>query len=78
MIYGRSCWRYEFVAKLPGAISVLSISEKGNLFKSLEINDKIVGKDIPKDVVDLDYTIENIKNLSEFKNKKMMKLHKVY
>ncbi len=64
-----------FVAKnLPGAISVLSISEKGNLFKSPETYmDKIAfGKDIPKDVVDLDYTIEkNIKNLSEFKNKKI-------
>ncbi len=64
-----------FVAKnLPGAISVLAISEKGNLFKAPETYmDKIAyGKDIPKDIIDLDNTIEkNIKNLSEFKNKKI-------
>ena len=64
-----------FVAKnLPGAISVLAITEKGNLFNAPEtyMNKIAFGKDIPKDVIDLDYTIEkNIKNLSEFKNKKI-------
>ena len=64
-----------FVSKnLPGAISVLAISEKGNLFKAPEtyMNKIAFGQNIPKDVVDLDNTIEkNIKNLSDFKNKKI-------
>ncbi len=64
-----------FVAKnMPGAISVLAISEKGNLFKAPEtyMNKIAFGKNVPKDVVDLDNTIEqNIKNLSDFKNKKI-------
>ena len=64
-----------FVAKnLPGAISVLAISEKGNLFKAPEtyMNKIAFGQNIPKEVVDLDNTIEkNIKNLSDFKNKKI-------
>ena len=52
-----------FVAKnLPGAISVLAISEKGNLFKAPETYmDKIAfGQNIPKDVIDLDSSIEKI------------------
>ena len=64
-----------FVAKnLPGAISVLAISEKGNLFKAPEtyMNKIAYGQNIPKDVIDLDNTVEkNIKNLSDFKNKKI-------
>ena len=64
-----------FVAKnLPGAISVLAISEKGNLFKAPEtyMNKIAFGKNIPKDVIDLDNTIEkNIKNISDYKNKKI-------
>ncbi len=59
---------------LPGAISVIAVSEKGNLFKAPETYmDKIaVGKNIPSDVIDLDFTTEkNIQNLSEFKNKKI-------
>ena len=64
-----------FVAKnMPGAISVLAISEKGNLFKAPEtyMNKIAFGQNIPKDVIDLDNTIEkNIKNLSDFKNKKI-------
>ncbi len=64
-----------FVAKnLPGAISVIAISEKGNLFKAPEtyMNKIAYGKDIPREVIDLDNSIEkNIKNLSEFKNKKI-------
>ena len=64
-----------FVANnLPGAISVLAISEKGNLFKAPEtyMNKIAFGQNIPKDVIDLDFTVEkNIKNLSDFKNKKI-------
>ena len=64
-----------FVAKnLPGAISVLTISEKGNLFKAPEtyMNKIAFGQNVPKDVIDLDNTIEkNVKNLSDFKNKKI-------
>ena len=59
---------------LPGAISVLTISEKGNLFKAPEtyMNKIAFGQNIPKDVIDLDFTVEkNIKNLSDFKNKKI-------
>ena len=64
-----------FVAKnLPGAISVLAISEKGNLLKAPEtyMNKIAFGQNIPKDVIDLDNTVEkNIKNLSDFKKKKI-------
>ena len=59
---------------LPGALSVLAISEKGNLFHAPETYmDKIaVGNDIPLDAVDLDFPIEkNIKNLADAKNKKI-------
>ncbi len=58
---------------LPGAISVLTISEKGNLFKAPEtyMNKIAVGQNIDEDVVDLDFSIKkNIYNLSDFKNKK--------
>ena len=62
-----------FAAKnLPGALSVLAISEKGNLFNAPETYmDKLaVGNDVPLDVTDLDFTIEkNIKNIADFKNK---------
>tara|TARA_B100000767_G_scaffold267395_1_gene286065 strand:- start:326 stop:1267 length:942 start_codon:yes stop_codon:yes gene_type:complete len=63
-----------FVAKnLPGAISVLAIAEKGNLFNAPETYmNKIATGKIDKGLVDLDYSLEkNIKNLSEFKNKKI-------
>ena len=67
-----------FVAKnLPGAISVIVISESGNLFKAPEtyMNKIAVGKNIPKDAIDLDYSIEkNIKNLADCKNKKLTEL----
>ena len=61
-----------FVANnLPGAISVLAISEKGNLFNAPETYmDKIATGKIDKGLIDLDYSLEkNIKNLSDFKNK---------
>ena len=59
---------------MPGAISVLAISEKGNLFKAPEtyMNKIAFGQNIPKDVIDLDNSIEkNIKNLSDYQNKKI-------
>tara|TARA_B100000579_G_scaffold354597_1_gene309664 strand:+ start:3022 stop:3966 length:945 start_codon:yes stop_codon:yes gene_type:complete len=62
-----------FAAKnLPGALSVIAISHKGNLFNAPETYmDKLaVGKDIPNDATDLDFSIEkNIKNIADFKNK---------
>jgi len=67
-----------FVAKnLPGAMSVIAITSKGNLFNAPETYmDKIaVGKDVPKDATDLDFSIEkNIKNIAESKNKDISKM----
>jgi fructose-1,6-bisphosphatase II / sedoheptulose-1,7-bisphosphatase len=63
-----------FVANnLPGAISVLAIAEKGNLFNAPETYmDKIATGKIDKGLIDLDYSLEkNIKNLSDFKNKEI-------
>ena len=61
-----------FAAKnIPGAISVLAVSEKGNLFNAPEtyMNKIAVGKDIPFDATDLDYPIKkNISNIAEAKN----------
>ena len=62
---------------LPGALSVIAIAPKGNLFKAPEtyMNKLAVGKDVPGDAVDLDFTVEkNIKNLAEVKNKKISDL----
>jgi len=58
---------------LPGAISVLAIAEKGNLFNAPETYmDKIATGKIDKGLVDLDYPLEkNIRNLSNFKNKEI-------
>ena len=61
-----------FVANnLPGGITVLAISEKGNLFNAPETYmNKIATGKIEKGLIDLDYSLKkNIKNLSEFKNK---------
>ena len=62
-----------FVAKnLPGALSVISIAEKGNLFNAPETYmDKIaVSNKVPNDAIDLDFPIEkNIKNLADSLNK---------
>ena len=57
---------------LPGALSVIAVSEKNNLFNAPETYmDKIaVGKNIPKGVIDLDYPVKkNIENLADIKNK---------
>ena len=57
---------------LPGALSVIAVAEKSNLFNAPETYmDKIAISSTAKDVVDLDFSIKkNISNLSEFKNKK--------
>ena len=62
-----------FVAKnLPGALSVISVASKGNLFKAPETYmDKLaVSNKVPIDATDLDYPVEkNIKNVAESLNK---------
>ena len=67
-----------FVAKnLPGALSVMAITLKGNLFNAPETYmDKLaVGKNVPNDATDLDFPIEkNIKNIAESKNKDITKI----
>ena len=56
---------------LPGAISVIAIAEKGNLFNAPETYmDKIATANIEKGLIDLDYSIKkNISNLADFMNK---------
>ena len=57
---------------LPGALSVIAIAEKNNLFKAPETYmEKISTKVRERNVVDLDYSVKkNIFNLSEYLNKK--------
>ena len=57
---------------LPGALSVIAVAERGNLFKAPETYmEKISTKAKEKNVVDLDYSVKkNIFNLSEYLNKK--------
>ena len=60
-----------FVANnLPGALSVIAVSEKKNLFSAPETYmDKVAISSSEKGIVDLDYSIKkNIENLAEFKN----------
>ena len=56
---------------LPGAISVIAIAEKGNLFNAPETYmDKIATGKIEKGLIDLDFPLKkNITNLAEFMNK---------
>ena len=58
---------------LPGAISVIAIAEKGNLFNAPETYmNKIATCKIEKGLIDLDYSlIKNISNLANFKNKEI-------
>ena len=66
-----------FVANnLPGALSVIAIAEKGNLFKAPETYmNKIATSKVEKGLIDLDYSIKkNITNLAEFKNSEPSKL----
>ena len=63
-----------FVANnMRGAISVIAIAEKGNLFKAPETYmEKIATGKIEKDLIDLDFTLKkNITNLAEFRNKEI-------
>ena len=55
---------------LPGALSVIAIAEKGNLFKAAETYmNKIATAKVEKGLIDLDYPIKkNIENLADFKN----------
>ena len=55
---------------LPGALSVIAVAEKGNLFKAPETYmHKIVTAKVEKGLIDLDYSIKkNIENLADFKN----------
>ena len=57
---------------LPGALSVIAMSEKNNLFKAPETYmEKISTKVKEKNVVDLDFSVKkNIYNLSEYLQKK--------
>ncbi len=67
-----------FVANnLPNAFSMLAVCEKGNLFSAPDTYmEKIaVGPDLPKNLLDLDNTVEkNIKLLSDAKGKKVEKI----
>jgi fructose-1,6-bisphosphatase II / sedoheptulose-1,7-bisphosphatase len=56
---------------LPGAISVIAIAEKGNLFNAPETYmDKIATGKVEKNLIDLDNSIKkNISNLADFMNK---------
>jgi len=62
-----------FVAKnLPGALSVIAIAEKGNLFNAPEtyMNKLAVSNNVPIDATDLDFPLEkNIKNIADSLNK---------
>ncbi len=55
---------------LPGALSVIAVAEKSNLFNAPETYmDKIAISSPTKGIVDLNYSVtKNIKNLAEFKN----------
>ena len=62
-----------FVAhNLPGALSVIAVAEKSNLFNAPETYmDKISANVNEVDIVDLDFSLKkNIYNLAEYKNKK--------
>ena len=55
---------------LPGALSVIAVAEKSNLFNAPETYmDKIAISSSQKDIVDLNFTTKkNIENLADFKN----------
>ncbi len=57
---------------LPGALSVIAVAEKSNLFNAPETYmNKIATNVTEPNVVDLDYSVKkNISNLADFKNKK--------
>ena len=61
---------------LPGAISVIAIAEKGNLFNAPETYmDKIATGNVENGLIDLDYSIKkNISNLADFMNKDILSI----
>ncbi len=62
---------------LPDAISVIAVSEKGNLLQAPDTYmEKIaIGPGYPENIIDLDSSIEdNLKNISEFKSVKVSDL----
>ena len=62
---------------LPNAFSVLAVTEKGNLLSAPDtyMEKIIIGSNLPKDLLDLDNSIEeNLKLLAEAKNKKLTEL----
>ena len=67
-----------FAAKnIPGALSVLAISEKGGLLSAPDtyMEKVVIGSNLPKNLMDLDNGVEkNIKLLAEAKNKKISEL----
>ena len=56
----------------PGALSVIVVAEKNNLFAAPETYMNKISANVPeKNIIDLDYSVKkNIYNLAEFKNKK--------
>ena len=64
-----------FAAKnLPGALSVMAVSKKGNLFHAPEtyMSKLAVSADVPFDATDLDFDIEkNVKNIADSKKKEL-------
>ncbi len=62
---------------LPNAFSVLAVTEKGNLLSAPDtyMEKIIIGSDLPKNLLDLDNSVEkNINLLAEAKNKKISEL----
>ena len=57
---------------LPGALSVISVAEKNNLFNAPETYMNKISANVPNDqIIDLDFTVKkNIHNLADFMNKK--------
>ena len=63
---------------LPNAFSVLAVTEKGNLLSAPDtyMEKIIIGTDLPKNLLDLDNSVEkNIKLLADAKNKKTSELY---
>ena len=56
---------------LPGALSVIAVSENNNLFSAPETYMNKISANVPSDgIIDLDYSVKkNISNLADYKNK---------
>ena len=62
---------------LPDAISVIAVSEKGNLLQAPDtyMEKIVIGPGYPENIIDLDNSIEdNLKNIAEFKSVKVSDL----